>query len=127
MSKAMRISLAAFLFAFAAFSSAFMDIANFKPHRFEACDWCAHDWRAKYVEGDPELGRVVWFKIGKLKINKPVQIIDGWHFFKMLQVIALAFALIIALDLRRWWILLALASSYILWNGTFMLFYKYIL
>lgn len=49
-------------------------------------------WRNKYVDGDPSKGRVKWF----WGINKPVQITDAWHFFKMLMIVFLCSSIGIA-------------------------------
>ena len=45
-------------------------------------------WRNKYVNRNPKLGRVKWSLFG-FKFNKPVQITDSWHFFKMLMIFAI--------------------------------------
>lgn len=119
------IALPIILFMLAAMFNAIMDVAEFHPHRLPK--WWRHDWRRKYVDGDPKKGRV---KIGKTKINKPVQIIDGWHFSKMMMVICLAGAVTSAMyvNVPNWyWVLHLTVVSYIAWNGTFVLFYKHIL
>ena len=46
-------------------------------------------WKNKYVDGDPKKGRVKWFWI----INKPVQLTDAFHFFKMLMIIFICLGL----------------------------------
>jgi hypothetical protein len=42
-------------------------------------------WRNKYVDRDPSNGRVKWEIFG-IKFNKPVQLTDAWHFFKMWMI-----------------------------------------
>lgn len=111
------------LFAFAAMFNAIMDVSEHHPERLPK--WWRHEWERKYVDGDVKKGRVKWGKI-----NKPVQFIDGWHFSKMCMVICLAGAVTSAMFVTvPWWyaIIHLTVVSYILWNGTFILFYKYIL
>lgn len=102
--------------------NAIMDISNFKPHRFER-KWWRHDWTRKYVNGDPQQGRVKWFG----RINKPVQLIDGFHFSKFIMVFLLVTGILFALDLNWWQWLIGYGVGYVAWNGSFMLVYKYIL
>jgi hypothetical protein len=45
-------------------------------------------WRNKYIDRDSTKGRVQWkwvswITFGKFSMNKPVQLTDSWHFFKM--------------------------------------------
>lgn len=85
--------------------------------------WYSPDsWKNKYVDGDPEKGRVKW--LGGI-MNKPVQLTDSWHFFKMLMIIFICLAISMhsnfihpAID----WIIYGL-----LWNGSFSLLYNIIL
>ena len=48
-------------------------------------------WKNKYVDYDGDIAalmvprRVKWNILG-IEINKPVQLTDSWHFFKMLQI-----------------------------------------
>lgn len=49
-------------------------------------------WRNKYIDRDSTKGRVQWrwvswITFGKFSMNKPVQLTDAWHFFKMLGII----------------------------------------
>jgi hypothetical protein len=44
-------------------------------------------WKNKYIDRDPSKGRIKW--LGGL-INKPVQLTDAWHFFKMCMIIFVA-------------------------------------
>ena len=47
--------------------------------------WNFHQgWRNKYIDRDPKKGRV---KLFNTNINKPVQLTDAWHFFKMWMII----------------------------------------
>lgn len=52
-------------------------------------------WKNKYVDRDPKKGLVKWSLLG-FKFNKPVQISDSWHFFKMLMIFSIC--MIPALD-----------------------------
>lgn len=59
--------------------------------------WNFHQgWRNKYIDRDPKNGRVKWNILGIL-INKPVQLTDAWHFFKMLMIIFAAISITLAL------------------------------
>ena len=53
-------------------------------------------WRNKYVDRDVKKGRIKWTILG-FKFNKPVQITDSWHFFKMLMIFLIC--MIPALDM----------------------------
>ena len=57
-------------------------------------------------------------------IKKPVQITDAWHFFKMIMIIFIIIAIVTYDGMELWYYL---PLSYIAWNGTFVLFYKYFL
>ena len=103
--------------------NAIMDISNFKPDRLTR-EWLRHDWKRKYINGDPKQGRKKWFNT---KIVKHVAFIDGFHCSKMLMVILIVTALIIPFATVWFHYLIGYAVGYIAWNGSFMLFYKYIL
>ena len=45
-------------------------------------------WKNKYVDRDPKKGLIKWSIFG-IKFNKPVQISDAWHFFKMLMIFSI--------------------------------------
>ncbi len=107
----------------AALFNSIMDIANFKPHRFNRWLWWKHDWKRKYVDGDPLKGRVKWFG----RFNKPVQLIDGFHFSKFAMVFLIVTAVVVVISSTWWHYLIGYIIGYIIWNGTFMLMYKYIL
>ena len=79
-------------------------------------------WRNKYIDRDPKKGRVKWF----WKINKPVQITDAWHFFKMLMIVFMCGAASISFTKPGYWIIYFIAFG-LIWNNTFSLFYKRIL
>ena len=57
-------------------------------------------------------------------INKPVQFTDAFHFFKMLMIMFIVIAIVTYKGMELWYYL---PLSYIAWNGTFVLFYKYLL
>jgi len=57
-------------------------------------------------------------------INKPVQVTDAFHFFKMLMIMFIVIAIVTYKGMNLWYYL---PLSYIAWNGTFVLFYKYLL
>ena len=84
-------------------------------------------WRNKYVDRDPNKGRVKW--LWGL-INKPVQLTDSWHFFKMLMIIFNCSAIVCALrhdtsaPVYAWYGCITLLILYgTVWNLTFTLFY----
>ena len=91
-------------------------------------------WKNKYFDYDVgRHGRVHW-KIVGLEINKPVQITDSWHFFKMLMIIFMAISVItfdwdrVILIYSYWWDFILLLVSYGAgWNLPFSFFYKWVL
>jgi hypothetical protein len=88
-------------------------------------------WRNKYVNGDPSQGRVKWF----LGINKPVQITDAFHLFKMFMIIFICLSIItfdkcavlVGCEFSLISFLMALGVYGVIWNTTFSLFYNKIL
>lgn len=88
-------------FALAGMCNAIMDTLDhhhdksiFSKFKRNTMWWNFHEgWRNKYIDRDPKKGRVKW--IGN--INKPVQITDAWHFFKMLMIVFAAASVVIAL------------------------------
>ncbi|MFN7656507.1 MAG: hypothetical protein ACK5OW_01830 [bacterium] len=88
-------------------------------------------WKNKYVDGDYSKGRVKWF----FGLNKPVQLTDAFHFFKMWMVIFICLSIItfdkclVFVDCSyRWYSFLIVLGVYgTLWNTTFSLFYNKIL
>jgi hypothetical protein len=84
-------------------------------------------WKNKYVDGDTEKGRIKWF----FGINKPVQLTDAFHFFKMLMIIFICFSIVCGVFSsleHEWYIFLLLFISYgITWNVVFSRFYDKIL
>ena len=93
--------------------------------------WNFHEgWRNKYIDRDPKKGRVKLF----WKINKPVQITDAWHFFKMLMIVFMCTASVFAAasvymsENHEWYSYIILLIVYgLTWNLTFSLFYERIL
>lgn len=76
-------------------------------------------------------GPKIWFTILGIKIKKPPQLIDGWHFFKslMIMLVLLPYALwdqvIVIYDWNQWlldWFTLGMA-----WNISFNFFYNKVL
>lgn len=88
-------------------------------------------WKNKYVDGDPKKGRVKWFWI----INKPVQLTDAFHFFKMLMIIFICLSIItfdrctllFVCEYNVFTFLLTLGVYGFLWNIYFSLFFDRIL
>lgn len=109
-----KVSICIFLVATSAIFSAIMDVGNFKPHKLRKRPWWIHDWRRKYINGNPAEGRVVWF----WKIKRPVQIIDGWHFSKMMMIILLSTAILVNFNLNWWQLIVGYFAAYVVWNGT---------
>ncbi len=88
-------------------------------------------WRNKYIDGDVNKGRVKWF----LGLNKPVQLTDAFHLFKMLMIIFICIS-IITFDAcfvligchYHWYSFLIMLGIYgFSWNIIFSLFYNKIL
>lgn len=82
-------------------------------------------WKNKYIDGDPKRGRVKWY----FGLNKPVQITDAFHFFKMLMIICICLSIITFTGCGYVWyyLLLELVIYGTLWNISFSLFYDKIL
>jgi len=84
-------------------------------------------WKNKYVDGDTEKGRVKWF----FGINKPVQLTDAFHFFKMFMIIFICLAIVcgvFGVIEHQWYTFLSLFIGYgITWNVVFSRFYDKIL
>ena len=97
--------------------------SNIKRHYWR--EWFKYDsWTLKY-NGEPynKYNRVKWnFKI--FKINKPVQLTDAKHFFKMWREIFICLAIMLWLPLTETWeYLVYFAIYYVTLNGTFVLFH----
>lgn len=135
------------LFALASMCNSIMDTLDHHQSKsiftkFKNQKWWNADsgWKNKYVDydGDIKKGieprRVKW-KILGIEFNKPVQLTDAWHFFKMWMIIFLAlsvmtFAKCVILNgcEYQWYTFLAILFTYgIIWNSTFSLFYEKIL
>lgn len=88
-------------------------------------------WKNKYIDGNPDKGRVKWY----FGMNKPVQITDAFHFFKMLMIIFICLSIItfdkcnMLVDCKyEWYSFIIMLGIYgTLWNLTFSLFYNEIL
>lgn len=91
-------------------------------------------WRWKYNLWEPSEGRLQWKVLG-ISFDAPVQFLDAWHFFKMIQLFCLFGAIVIFpinelvdmfpyrwMDLMFYWA--ALGTIYI---QTFNIFYNQIL
>lgn len=88
-------------------------------------------WKNKYINGDPNQGRVKWF----FGLVKPVQITDAFHFFKMLMIVFICLSVItfdkclVLVNCQYTWynFLIILGVYGLLWNTIFSLFYNKIL
>jgi hypothetical protein len=89
-------------------------------------------WRNKYIDRDPKKGRVKWW----FGLNKPVQLTDSWHFFKMWMIIFICTSIVLMVLSPALWITLTggwvdyvanflgqLVIMGVVWNKTFTLFY----
>ncbi len=96
-------------------------------------NWFREDsWKLKYIGGNPDLGRIKWEIFG-IKFNKPVQITDAWHFFKMLMIVFICFGIVFYksfffyfhnIIIDKLFEILILGT---IWNLIFSLFYNYLL
>ena len=48
-------------------------------------------WRNKYIDGDSTKGRVKWY----FGLDKPVQLTDAFHFFKMWMIIFISLSIVL--------------------------------
>lgn len=73
------------------------------------------------------MGVRIKYKTINTGVNKHPAFIDAWHFFKMLMILfwagAVVSTLLDAFPIPLWFFLILLYPA---WNGTFVLFYKYI-
>lgn len=125
------MSIIVVLVLLTAVCSAIMDLIAFYPNnkisrRGGFCArWFGNTWwKNKYVNGAEHLGRR---KIKGTLFYVPVQLCDGWHFAKMLQVTALILAVVLAVysNLKlpfAWPIALVLLGT--AWNLTFTIVIK---
>lgn len=123
--------------AFAAACNAVMDtsvqhytssiFAKFNPLWWDG----STSWKNKYVDGDPTKGYVKWY----FGFNKPVQLTDAFHFFKMWMIIFICLSIVnysvhfVTIVCQCSWyayplMVLILGTT---WNLTFSLFYNKIL
>lgn len=125
------IVLSFVLLALAAICNAVMDVSDHHYHksifrRFDNRLWWDGEisWKNKYIDGDFNKGRVKWY----FGLNKPVQITDAWHFFKMWMIIFICGAILSALFASfepNWWNIPLLFLGYgVTWNVTFSTFYN---
>jgi len=87
--------------------------------------WFSYDsWKNKYVNRDPKQGRVKFNVLG-IQIIKPVQLTDWWHFSKMMNLICLFSAMLIASNLDfNFWTIVTIIIAGIVRNLGFMWGYK---
>lgn len=88
-------------------------------------------WKNKYIDGDPSKGRVKWY----FGVNKPVQITDAFHFFKMLMITFICLSVITfdkcavlfgcEYSVLNFLVILGVYGT--IWNTVFSLFYNKIL
>lgn len=130
----LRIVLASLFFATAAIFNAVMDVGSFHAERFNAHPFWKSCHCCKYAGGQLPCDGATYDTATRTKWifgwNKPVQLTDGFHFSKMAMVVFIFLALYVAIwdGLKNWkWRLAFLAAGYALWNGTFTIFYKWIL
>ena len=121
----------------ASICNAVMDTSNHhystsKLSKFNPNFWNGEvSWKNKYINGDQLNGRVKWF----FGINKPVQLTDCFHLFKMLMVIFICLSAITfdkclmitncVYSFMSFSLLLLVYGT--LWNLSFSLFYNKIL
>jgi hypothetical protein len=120
------------VFVFVALGATCNSIMDVTSHHFEQSifkgSWwdSVNSWRLKYVDGDHTKGRIKWY----FGINKPVQLTDAWHFFKMLMIFfmcaAIATMSYVGPMSFTWWPFTFTIAG-IVWNTTFSLFYDKIL
>lgn len=135
------------LICFAAFCNAIMDktthhfddsiFSTIKNKKIRQWFNTSESWKNKYIDKDVKKGRVKWVFFGFV-FNKPVQLTDSWHFFKMLMVFSVCFLPVsyyVYIDGNHiffgmnpmfnmvvYWILLGIS-----WNLVFGLFYNKLL
>ena len=118
-------------FSLAALCNAVMDKTNYHYHKsiftkFNRVWWDGEiSWVNKYVDGDTKKGRVKWNVLG-FEFDKPVQLTDAFHFFKMWMIIFLALSVVTFNGVDGGffeWVGLFLAYGTI-WNSTFSIFYE---
>jgi len=85
-------------------------------------------WKNKYIDGDPNKGRIKWF----LGIDKPVQLTDAFHFFKMWMIIFICLSIVtfdkclvfVNCEIHWYSILITFTIYGLIWNSVFSLFYN---
>ena len=112
------------------FSKVDFSIFGFKPFKNQL--WWNSDkgWLNKYNFRNSSMGRVKWRILG-LEFNKPVQLTDGWHHFKMWKLIfSISGGITLpSMFLIMDWYLALLALLFIgsVRNKNFTIFYKHVL
>jgi len=123
--------------ALAAACNAVMDICSHKWHisifsNYSRKYWDATiSWKNKYNEVDVRYGRVKVKVFGRT-FNKHVAFTDSWHLFKSLMIVFIIFsgALVSFVDNELPNVYNALIYFFgggVVWNATFLLFYKKLL
>jgi len=84
-------------------------------------------WKNKYIHGEPSIGRVKWY----FGLDKPVQLTDAFHFFKMLMIVFICSGIVSALYSNislEWYSFFIFLLGYgTAWNVVFSGFYDKIL
>ena len=78
-------------------------------------------WSSKYINKDSKQGRVKWFK----NVNKPVQLTDAFHFFKMWMIVFICLSIVTFTPLTSPYIMFIVYG--IVWNTCFSIFYNGVL
>lgn len=85
-------------------------------------------WRNKYVDRDPQKGKIKWFW-GLM--DKPAFLTDGWHLFKSLMIVFICLSIAFAYGIYsnpKWYSYIVIVVMFgTVWNLTFNLFYNHIL
>lgn len=77
-------------------------------------------WRNKYIDRDVAKGRVKWI----FGLDKPVFLMDAWHFFKLLMILSLVMSVV---TFKPWDNILITISIYVItWWIVFEGTYKYL-
>lgn len=99
--------------------------SNSKGYFFS--DATIESWKNKYVNRVPSNGFIYW-RIGPIKMLKPVFLSDGWHLFKSLMIFSLILSVVTYqfIGLTTFWYIDFVIFGTI-WNLTFNLFYNKLL
>lgn len=94
--------------------------------------WWRETYTNRFVSHNPSKGRVKMSLLG-IKFNKPIQLCDGWHFFKMIMILMIMMSLLfnglffISAQYESWYIWAYFIFTGFLWNIVFNIFYDHIL